>query len=285
MTAKGYANSSPIQAASDEELKEIARQVREDVLRMIERARSSHVGSCFSTIELLVALYYRHLNVNPMATLDPERDRFLMSKGHAAAALYAVLARRGFFPREELDTFYLDGGHLKGHVDAHGVAGVETSHGALGHGLAVGVGMALAAKHDGESWRVFVMLSDGECDEGSVWEAALAANAFKLENLVAIVDYNRQQGMGATEEIIPLEPMADKWRAFGWSTVEIEGHDYQQIASAVGQVGLHPGRATAIVAHTTKGKGVSFMEGQLLWHYRTAAGDELEAALRELSRS
>lgn len=266
-------------------LERLALDARIDVLKMIERAKSSHVGSCFSCVELLVSLYFRHLRIDPRDPADPLRDRFLMSKGHAAAAYYAILAARGFFSRTRLDTFYLDGGDLKGHVDAHGVPGVETSHGSLGHGLAIGVGMALAAKHDAVPWRTFVLMSDGECNEGSVWEAALAGAAFGLDNLIAIVDFNRQQGMGSTEDIIPLEPLAEKWRAFGWNALDIDGHDFEAIAGAMRQIGERPGVPTAIVARTTKGKGVSFMEHNVLWHYRTATGTELAAALEELGCS
>jgi transketolase len=259
----------------------LARRVRLHVLGMTNRAKSSHVGSSFSMVELLVALYGEILRVNPEQPDWPGRDRFVLSKGHACAALYAVLAERGFFPLQWLQNFYLDGGHLPGHATA-GVPGVEVSTGALGHGLSIACGMALAQKRDGSPVRVFALLSDGECDEGSTWEGVMFAAHHLLDNLVVIVDYNKVQSLGATKDVLDLDPFADKWRAFGWEVREIDGHDFAQIEAALAGLPAKPERPTCVIAHTIKGKGVSFMENTVLWHYRSPAGEELQAAIREL---
>ena len=232
--------------------------------------------------ELLAVLYERILHVRPGEPTWPDRDRFILSKGHGAAGLYAVLAERGFFPASWLDDFYMDGARLPGHVSHVGVPGIDVSTGALGHGLAIGCGMAIAAKRDGRSHRVFVLLSDGECDEGGVWEAALFAPHHRLDNLVAIVDYNKIQSLGAVREVLDLEPLAAKWEAFGWATREIDGHDVGAIEAACRLLPLSAGRPSCIVAHTVKGKGVSFMENALLWHYRAPDEDDLRHALGEL---
>lgn len=263
-----------------EELREFARDLRLSTLEMISAAGSSHVGSVFSSVEILAALYGGILRVDPSAPEWPQRDRFIMSKGHACAGLYATLALRGFFPRERLAEFYVSGGTLAGHVTHKGVPGVEVSTGALGHGLAIGVGMAKAAKLRGESWKVFVLLSDGECDEGSIWEAALLAPAWNLNNLVAIVDYNKIQSLGRVEEVVPLEPFAEKWRSFGWNVQEIDGHDLQAVLETLSNRDSE--EPLCVIAHTIKGKGVSFMEDSLLWHYRTPRGEEYDRAVREL---
>jgi transketolase len=207
-----------------------------------------------------------------------------MSKGHACSALYAVLAESGFFPVERLETFYQNGSALAGHVTHKNVPGVELSTGSLGHGLPVAVGMAIAAKRDGRPCRVFCMLSDGECDEGSVWEAALFAPHHKLDNLIVIVDYNKIQSLGIVKDVIDLEPFADKWRAFGWAVRELDGHDLQAVEEAVMQVPYQIGRPSCMVAHTVKGKGVSFMENKLLWHYRAPLGEDMAKALAELEQ-
>jgi len=271
-------------ATSPAELNELARTIRLHTLRMTNRAKSSHVGSAFSMAELLAVLYSGGLRVDPARPDWPERDRFILSKGHACAALYAVLAERGFFPRDWLDTFYLDGTRLPGHATSGMVPGVELSTGSLGHGLPVGTGMALAARLDGQSHRVVVMLSDGELDEGSNWEPALFAPHHKLDNLLVIVDFNKIQSLGSVEEVIDLGDLAAKWRAFGWGVREIDGHDVTAIADALAAGPFEAGKPSVLIAHTVKGKGVSFMEDTLLWHYRTAQGDEFEAALAELTR-
>jgi transketolase len=259
-----------------------ARAIRATALRLIHRAKSSHAGSALSMADLLAVLYGKILRVDPARPDWPERDRFILSKGHACAALYAVLAERGFFPVEWLETFYQNGGRLPGHVTHSGIPGVEVSTGALGHGLGIACGMALAGKRDGQAYRVFALLSDGECDEGSTWEAALFAPHHHLENLVAIVDYNKIQSLGTVREVLDLEPLAAKWRAFGWAVCEIDGHDCAQIATALEALPLMPGKPTCVIAHTIKGKGVSFMEDKLLWHYRTPDQEEMAQAMAEL---
>ena len=231
--------------------------------------------------DLLAVLYGGILRVDPSRPGWPERDRFILSKGHGAAAGYAVLAEVGFFPVEWLETYCQDGSKLAGHL-TNTVPGVELSTGSLGHGLPVGAGMALAAKRDGNPARVFVLLSDGELDEGSNWEASLFAAHHQLENLVAIVDYNKIQSFGTVDEVLRLEPLADKWRAFGWACSEIDGHDHEAIRAALSAVPKEPGKPTVVVAHTIKGKGVSFMEDTLAWHYKSPSDEQLVQALHEL---
>ena len=252
---------------------------------MTSRAKSSHIGSSFSMVELLVVLYGGVLRVRPNEPQWDARDRFILSKGHACAALYAVLAEKGFFPLTWLDDFYLDGAHLAGHSTHTGVPGIEMSSGSLGHGLSVACGMALADKRDGNKRRVFALLSDGECDEGSTWEAVLFAPQHKLDNLVAIVDYNKIQSLGTVKEVLDLEPLAAKWRACGWGVREIDGHDLGAIERTLTKVPFERGKPSCVIAHTVKGKGVSFMENKLLWHYRSPQGDELERAYAEVRRA
>lgn len=266
----------------EQTLRDLAQRIRVHVLRMIGRAKSSHLGSSFSMVELLVVLYSTILRVDPECPHSAGRDRFILSKGHACAALYAVLAERAFFPLSWLDEFYLDGSRLAGHVTHSNVPGVEVSTGSLGHGLSIASGMALAGKRDGSRYRVFALLSDGECDEGSTWEAALFAPHHGLDNLVAIVDYNKIQSLGTVKEVLDLEPLGAKWAAFGWTVKEIDGHDFSQIENALRKVPAEPGRPTCVIAHTVKGKGVSFMEDKLLWHYRVPDQEELTCALIEL---
>lgn len=265
--------------------KELARSIRRDVLHMTSRSKASHVGSNFSIAEILATLYGGVLRVDPARPTEPTRDRFVLSKGHACASLYSALAQRGFFPREWLDTFYMDGGKLWGHVSHPGVPGVEASTGALGHGLPMAAGMALAGKWDHDGSRVFVVMSDGEMDEGTTWETALIAAQHKLENLVVIVDYNKIQSIGDTKDVLDLEPLAAKWAAFRWGVREVDGHNLEELDAALRAAPFEPGRPSCIVAHTVKGKGVSFMENNLLWHYRPPAGEELAAALREVEAS
>jgi transketolase len=233
--------------------------------------------------DILAALYGAVLNVRPDDPRWTDRDRVILSKGHAGSAMYAALAESGFFDRSLLGQHCADGSILSGHVSHKGVPGVEFSTGSLGHGLGVAAGMALAARLSSASHRVFCILSDGECDEGSVWEAALFAGHHGLSNLVAIVDYNKIQSLASVDETLRLEPFADKWRAFGWRVQEVAGHDLralQEVLDVRPSDGVEP---TVIIAHTTKGKGVSFMENSVLWHYRTPQGDEYEAAVAELN--
>jgi transketolase len=265
--------------------RDLAGEIRRAVVKMTHRAGSSHVGSALSAADLLAALYSGVLRVDPAAPCAAERDRFILSKGHACAALYAALAARGFFPKSWLRDFCQGGSPLAGHATHHGVPGVEVSTGSLGHGLSIGCGLALAAKKDLAPYRVFVLLSDGECDEGSVWEAALFAAHHSLDNLVAIVDYNKMQSLGAVDEVLRLEPFAAKWRAFGWSVAEINGHDMRQIAATLERLPREPAAPTLLLAHTVKGSGVSFMENNLLWHYRSPDAAELGQALAEISQA
>lgn len=260
----------------------LAARIRRHALEMVSVGRSSHIGAVFSMADILAVLYSAVLRVDPNHPKWSSRDRFILSKGHAGAGVYACLAECGFFPLEKLRTHCGDGSDLSGHVSHKGNPGVELSTGSLGHGLPVAAGMALAAKRDGASHRVFVLLSDGECDEGTTWEAALFAPHHKLDNLVAVVDYNRIQSLAPTSETLELEPFGAKWKAFGWAVCEVDGHDHAALLSVFGLIPAEPGRPTCVIAHTTKGKGVSFMENQVLWHYRTPAGEEYEAALCEL---
>jgi len=261
---------------------EFAHHIRTRTLRMINRARSSHIGSSFSMADLLAVLYNGILRVDPKCPEWSDRDRFILSKGHACAAFYVALANRGFFPDSWLDDFYQDGARLAGHATHVGVPGVEISTGSLGHGLPIACGMALAAKRDQAAYRVFVMLSDGECDEGSNWEAALFAPHHQLDNLVVLIDYNKIQSLGTVKAVLDLEPFADKWRTFGWAVQEIDGHDLREIEHSLTHLPAKTGRPTCIIAHTIKGKGVSFMEHKLLWHYRSPNSEEMAGAMSEL---
>jgi transketolase len=263
--------------------RKLALRVRRHALKMVQRARASHIGSCLSIADILAVLYASVLRVDSKQPELAARDRFILSKGHAAAALYAVLAEAEFFPTTWLDSYSADGSVLAGHVVHKGVPGVEVSTGSLGHGLSIGVGMALAASRSNQSYRTFVLLSDGECDEGAVWEAALFASQHRLDNLIAIVDKNDLQGFGRVSDVLGLEPFADKWRAFGWNVIEVSGHDHAALDAALSSVPSQPGKPTLLSAKTVKGKGVSFMEDQFLWHYRSPDADELARALAELS--
>lgn len=266
-------------------LPQIAQRVRADVLAMAVHAGGAHVSPAFSIVDLLVVLYERHLAVAPELAADPARDRLVLSKGHGCAALYAVLARRGFFPRKELKTFCRIGSTLGGHPDVNKVPGVEASTGSLGHGFAMAVGMALGLRREGHASRVVTIVGDGECQEGSVWESALAGAQLGLDNLLVIVDANGLQGMGSVETINSLEPFAGKWQSFGWHVQEIDGHDLPAIDGAIERAFASPdaaGRPSVIVARTVKGKGVSYMEGAAIWHYRLPDDEEMSQACKEL---
>jgi transketolase len=252
---------------------------------MISEAKTSHIGSCLSVADILAVLYGRVLNVDPKRPAWPDRDRLIMSKGHAAAVTYAAVAEAGFMPKERLAEYARNGGQLYGHVTHMGVPGIEMSSGSLGHGLPVGVGMALTGKRSDATWRVFVVMSDGECDEGSNWEAILFAGHHKLDNLTAVIDYNKIQSLDWVEKTLRLEPLADKFRAFGWSVREVDGHDVGALGSAFQALPMEAGKPNAIIAHTVKGKGVSWMEGKVLWHYRPPTPDELVTALAEVEAS
>lgn len=263
---------------------DLARRIRKNALRMTSQGGSSHIGAVFSMADIVAVLYSGVMRVDPRQPRWPDRDRFILSKGHAGAGIYAALAESGFFPVEQLSTHYQDGSLLSGHVSHKGIPGVEFSTGSLGHGLPVGAGMAFGAVLDGQQHRVFVLLSDGECDEGSNWEAILFAAHHKLSNLVAIVDYNKIQSLAKVEDTIALEPFVDKWVSFGWEVREVDGHDHVRLAEVL-STPASGGKPLCVMAHTTKGKGVSFMENTVLWHYRTARGDEYDRALAELERS
>jgi transketolase len=260
----------------------LARAVRRDVLEMTHRGGSSHIGSVYSIADILAVLYGAVLRHDPARPDWPDRDRFILSKGHAGAGVYAVLAERGFFPAALLERHGQDGSVLSGHVSHEGVPGVELSTGALGHGLGVGAGMALAARLDRRANRVVVLLGDGECDEGSVWEAALFAAHHRLDHLLAIVDHNGLQSIDTVERTLGLAPFADKWASFGWAVREVDGHDHAALARVLGSLPFEPGRPGCLICHTVKGKGVSFMEHSVAWHYRSPQGDDHAAARREL---
>lgn len=263
---------------------ELARSIRRGALKMVHRAKASHIGGALSIADLLAVLYTDILRLRPQELEWSGRDRLVFSKGHCCTALYSALALRGFFPTHELETYGCDGVRLMAHV-SHNVPGVEVSTGSLGHGLPIACGMALAGKNDAQPYRVFALLSDGECDEGSTWEAALFAPHHRLDNQVVIVDYNKIQSFGTVEAVLSLEPLADKWRAFGWAVQEIDGHNHEEIKSALSFVPEVPDRPTAIIAHTVKGKGVSFMENELAWHYKSPDDEQLAQALAELDAS
>jgi transketolase len=265
-----------------EATRRLARKIRQHAVRMTHWGKSSHVASVLSMADIIAVLYGRVLRKRPQEPQWPGRDRFILSKGHAGAGVYAALAETGYFPADWLKQHCAPGSKLCGHVSHLGVPGVEFSTGSLGHGLSVGVGLAYAARLDGQGHRVFVLLSDGELDEGSNWEAILFAAHHRLGNLIAIVDYNKLQSLGSVAETLELEPLAEKWRAFGWLVREVDGHDHPALLASLEVDPAESPRPTCVIAHTRKGKGVSFMENSVLWHYRSPQGAEFEAALAEL---
>lgn len=262
--------------------KELAWLIRRHGVEMTHLSGGSHIGAILSVADIIAVLYTDILKYDCKNPKWGGRDRFILSKGHAGAAIYAALAESGFFPIEELKTHYANGSRLSGHVSHH-LPGVDFSTGALGHGLSVAAGMALAAKQDGKTHRVFAVLGDGECDEGAVWEAALFANHFRLENLTAIIDYNKMQSLDFCENTLELGDLGAKWRAFGWNVKEIDGHNHGQLRNALSDTSNENHRPTVIIADTVKGKGVSFMENDILWHYRFPHdGWEYDCAVCEL---
>jgi len=264
--------------------KKIAIEIRREILEMIFSSRTSHIGSALSCVEILTALYFKILNIDPNNPQAQNRDRFILSKGHAVSALYAILASRKFFAKSLLKQFCKNGSSLPGHASHNCVPGVEVSTGSLGHGLTMADGIAMAGKRDKKNYRVFVLLSDGECDEGSTWEAILFAGHHKLDNLVAIVDYNKWQAFGRTKDVLDLEPFADKWRDFGWSAKEINGHNFQEIFKALGKIPFQKNKPSVLIAHTIKAKGLSFMEDKLESHYRSPSEEEYKKAIKELEK-
>lgn len=277
-----------------EELDRLAAQVRADCVRTVHHAQAGHLGGPLSCADILVALYFRVLDIRPDEPDWAERDRFIMSKGHSSIALYATLAARGYFPRQELLTFDAIDSRLQGHPDMTRLPGLDMSTGSLGQGLSPGLGMALGAKLLGQDWHTWVLLGDGECQEGQIWEAAFVAARYKLDNLTAILDFNRLQQYGWRGETIkhrtpPWDPdpsvMEAKWRAFGWHTIHVDGHNLPQILGACSQAQAHKDQPTIIIASTVKGKGVSFMSEAYEWHAKVPTPEELEQALGELGQS
>ena len=262
---------------------ELAAKIRLDAVIMTNRGNSSHVASVLSIADILGVLYSGGLRVNSKDPTWTERDRFILSKGHAGAGVYAALAETGFFSTEKLLTHYQDGSSLSGHVSHKGNLGVEFSTGSLGHGLSVATGMALALKRRLSLSRVICLLSDGECDEGSVWEAAMFATHHEISNLVAIIDYNKIQSLDKISSTLNLEPFRDKWEAFGWVVIEVDGHNHDELRLAIDVAANKTKSPLLILAHTTKGKGVSFMEDTVLWHYRSPQNEEFADAISELS--
>lgn len=268
-------------------LKGKAAELRFEVIGMSHRAKSAHLASCLSCIDVLTAAYWHALRIDPADPASAARDRFILSKGHAAMAIYATLAHRGFFPRDMLLTYTADGGTLAEHPPANLLPGIEAATGSLGHGLPIACGHALAArvKDTPHDYRVFALLSDGECNEGSVWEAAMFAAAQNLENLCVVVDYNKWQATARSNDTLRLSPLREKWQSFGWDAHEIDGHDVGALADALASVPNGSGRPVAFVAHTVKGKGVSFMEDDNNWHYRAPTAEEVQLSRKELGLS
>ena len=252
---------------------------------MVHRAGLGHPGGDLSAADILAVLYFAVLRTNPQAPRMPDRDRFILSKGHCSGALYATLAHAGFFPEEQLIGYMQPLSPLNGHPNKNKVAGVEANTGPLGHGLPIAVGTALAAKMDGSAWRTFVLTGDGELQEGSNWEAAMSAAQFRLDNLTLIIDRNQLQQGDATERTVGLEPLRDRWRSFGWGVAEVNGHDVVELRDVLTHGPLVPGRPTCVIAHTHKGRGVSFMEDKVEWHHRVPMDAELRSALAEIEAS
>jgi transketolase len=260
-----------------------SKQLRQTIIRAIKAGNRGHVGSAFSLVEILRVLYDDVLHYDPANPRWVGRDRCILSKGHGCLALYAMLADKGFFSEDELWKFCQPDGILGGHPEYGKVPGVEASTGSLGHGLSIGIGFALNARYEGASYRCFVIISDGESNEGSVWEAALCASKHKLSNLVVLVDYNKQQSYGTTYEVLDLDPLPEKWRAFGFAVAEVDGHNIAELCAAIRRTPLEPETPSIIICHTIKGKGISFVENNLNWHHKTKITDEeTQALLAEL---
>lgn len=259
-----------------------AKELRRSIFKTICNGGGGHLPASFSIVDIMTVLYYDVLNIDPQRLLDADRDRFILSKGHGGVTLYSILADKGFFDSKHLETYGKKGTLLGGHPDMYKIPGVEASTGALGHGFPFGVGIALAGKMDKKKYRVFVVLGDGECQEGTIWEAALFAAQQRLDTLVAIIDYNKFQAMDRLEKIVGLEPLADKWRSFGWGVKEIDGHNIKDLQALFHSLPLEPHKPNVIVAHTVKGKGISYMENVAIWHYRFPKDDEMQTACREL---
>ena len=273
---------------NEKKLTSLAHATREKILHVIDVARRGHIGSAFSIVEILVVLYEHILRIDPQKPRLKNRDRFILSKGHGCLALYVILAKKGFITEKVLDSFCAYGSILGGHPQYPKVAGVEATTGSLGHGMSIGIGMALAARMDGANFRVFVLLGDGECDEGTVWEAALSAAKHKLDNVYVLVDYNKMQCYGSTFEVLDLEPMLDKWKSFGFDTREVNGHNAKEIYKAIKRAQTVKGKPHAIICHTVKGKGLPSIENAAGWHHKAKITDEdfeiLAKDLRSVSK-
>ena len=264
------------------ELQQVTRRIRENIVTMIHSANSGHPGGSLSAVEILTALYFEEMNIDPKNPKKDNRDRFVLSKGHAAPVLYATLAEKGYFDKSELTSLRKINSMLQGHPDMKGIPGVEMSTGSLGQGFSVACGMAMASKLDEAPWRVYVLLGDGEVQEGIVWEAAMSAAHYKLDNLVAFLDYNGLQIDGETEKVMNINPIVDKFKAFGWNVVEIDGHDFDQIFAVLDVAKETVGKPTMVIAKTVKGKGVSFMEHAAGWHGTAPSDEDVRKALEEL---
>ena len=262
-------------------LKQKAFELRKDVLDMIYRGKTGHIGGDFSVMEIMVDLYYKQMNVSPENIKDPGRDRFILSKGHSVEALYAVLADRGFFPKSDLSTFAQFGSNMIGHP-TNKINGIEMNTGSLGHGLSAGVGMAIAGKMDKRDYRVYVVMGDGEMAEGSVWEAIMAASHYKLDNLTAFVDRNHLQISGTTEEVMHQDSVEERFAAFGWNVISVDGNDIDALNAAFDEAGTVKGRPTLVVANTTKGKGSSVMENKANWHHKVPTAEEYAQISKDL---
>ncbi len=285
MKAAHAHNAFKLEDEEVKRLKEIAKELRVWIIRMLTEAGSGHPGGSLSAIDILTVLYFHTLRHHPNDPNWPVRDRFILSKGHGVPALYACLAKSGYFPMEDLLTLRKATSILQGHPVAQTVPGVEASTGSLGQGLSIAQGLALASKMDGTHYRVFSMIGDGETQEGQIWEAAMSAAKWQLENLIVFLDYNKGQIDGPVKEIMDLEPLASKWAAFNWDVQEIDGHDIKKILDAIERTRAIPGKPHMIIAHTIKGKGVSFMEGKIEWHGKTPTKEEAEIAIREIEGS
>ncbi len=268
---------------SHKELKGLAYILRREVIEMLYSAGSGHIGGSFSIAEIVTVLYFRILNILPQEPLWSKRDRFILSKGHACPILYATLAYRGYFPKEELYTLRKMGSRLEGHPNMKKTPGIDATSGSLGQGLSIGLGMAIGGKLKKEDFHVFVLLGDGEIQEGQIWEAAMAASHYHLDNLIAIVDHNKLQVDGSVEDVMSIQPLADKWKAFGWEVKEVDGHDIRSLTDIFEEAKIQSHSPTVIIAHTIKGKGVSFMENEVDWHgSRAPTKDERDKAICEI---
>lgn len=274
-----------MQLEDQKELKSISNRVRKSIVKMAYEASSSHVASALSIVDILTVLYFKILNINLNNLKKRNRDKFILSKGHSALGIYSILAEKGFIMPKVLETYAKDGSKLSGHPKKDALPGIEVSTGSLGHGLSIGCGLALSDKNDNITSKTVILMGDGECNEGSVWEAAMFASSRQLNNLIVIIDNNELQGLGRVKEITGLYPLAEKWRAFNWNVKEINGHDFSEIYEAFKEAYESKDKPTAIIAHTIKGKGVSFMEDKLKWHYKSPNEEEYKTAINEINEN